>query len=252
MKHTAISIATSDGLCPATLLCPGDAGSWPAIIFYMDGFGIRPTMLDMAARLARLGYAVLLPDMYYRFGPYAPLDPKIIYAGDRQALLAPYRVTIDLDKATRDTRALLDFLVGAECVRGRQVGVLGFCMGGGFALAAAGHFTERVIAADSYHGGNLATDEANSPHRLAASMRAEIYVAGAEHDRSYPQAMAKRLEEAFVDAGTRYRCDTYPGTQHSWMVPDIPAYNHAAAERGWREIAAFFQRTLQGHHDDHA
>ena len=55
---------------------PDGGGRWPAVIFYMDGLGIRPVLHDMCDRIARDGYVVLLPDMFHRAGPYEPLDPR--------------------------------------------------------------------------------------------------------------------------------------------------------------------------------
>ncbi|MEL4486176.1 dienelactone hydrolase family protein, partial [Shewanella algae] len=61
----------------------------PAIIFYMDAGSIRPATLAMAARLSEAGFVVLLPDLFYRYGPYGPLDPKEVFKGDVKAILGP-------------------------------------------------------------------------------------------------------------------------------------------------------------------
>ena len=97
----------------------------------------------------------------------------------------------------------------------------------------------------SYHGGNLATDAADSPHRYAPRLRAELYVAAAEIDDSFPQAMAERLETALKEAGVRYKIETYESAAHGWMKPDFPMFDPVSAERGWREMFAFFSRTLK-------
>jgi carboxymethylenebutenolidase len=57
-------------------MIPAGGGPWPAVIFYMDAGGVRPAVLDMAQRLADAGYAVLLPDLFYRYGPYGPFVPR--------------------------------------------------------------------------------------------------------------------------------------------------------------------------------
>ena len=87
----------------------------------------------------------------------------------------------------------------------------------------------------SFHGGNLATDTPTSPHLGAPQMRAEIYIAAAQNDHSYPPEMADRLESALSDAGVRFRAETYPAA-HGWMMPDFPVYDAVAAERGWTEL----------------
>jgi carboxymethylenebutenolidase len=72
-------IQTEDGRCPSYVFRPGGAGPWPAVLFFMDGVGIRPSMFEMGRRLATHGYFVLLPDLFYRSGPYEPMDPRTLF-----------------------------------------------------------------------------------------------------------------------------------------------------------------------------
>ena len=244
MPNEHVTIRTRDGDCPAQVLTPpaGD-GPWPAVIFYMDAGGIRPAVTGMAQRLAHAGYVVLPPDLFYRYGAYGPFVPREVFAGDYRAILGPLMATTGNDKAAADTEAVLAYLDTRRDVAGRAVGAVGFCMGGGMAIAAAGAWPDRLAAVASFHGGNLATDAPTSPHLAAPRLRAELYVAAAENDASYPPAMAERLEQALAEAGVRYRAETYPAA-HGWMKPDFPVHDPAAAERGWAEMLALFQRTL--------
>jgi carboxymethylenebutenolidase len=210
----------------------------------MDAFGIRPAMVEMATHVASAGYVVLLPDMFYRFGPYGPLAPKEVLAGDFRAIIGPMMGSTDNHKAAEDTAAFLAYLDTRSDVEGKKVGTVGFCMGGGMALTAAGYYPERVAAAVSFHGGNLVTDQPTSPHLLASKMKAELYVAGADNDHSYPLEMAERLEAVLTEAGVKHVCEIYEGKAHGWMKPDMPVYDAAAAERGWGELFALYGRTL--------
>ena len=245
MAQELTTISTPDGRCPAHVLTPEGKGSWPAVIFFMDGLGIRPALIAMAQRLADAGYLVLLPDMYYRFGPYAPLVPREIFKGDIRAAIGPMLATTDNTKAAEDAGAFLAWLDTRADVAPCGVGVVGFCMGGGMALTVAGSYPERILAAASFHGGRLATDEPTSPHLLAPRIKAELYIAGADKDDSYPPEMAERLGKALSEAGVRYRAEIYAGAAHGWMKTDFPVYDEAAAERGWRELLALFARTLR-------
>ncbi|TAN04778.1 MAG: dienelactone hydrolase family protein [Rhodanobacteraceae bacterium] len=245
MKHETITIRTRDGQCPAHVFTPDGAGSWPAVIVYMDAFGIRPALLQLGERLAGGGYVVLVPDLFYRYGAYGPLDPKQAFAGDFRAMVGPLMATTDNAKAARDTEAFLAYLDTRTDVVGDKVGTVGFCMGGGMAIAAAGTYPDRVGAAISFHGGRLATDDPTSPHLLAPSIRAELYVAVADKDGSCPPEMVERFKRALDDAGVRYRCEVYSGASHGWMKTDFPVYNEAAAERGWSEMFALFGRALK-------
>ena len=103
---------------------------------------------------------------------------------------------------------------------------------------------DRIAAAASFHGGNLATDSDLSPHRLASRIAARVYVAGADHDDSYPPEMAARLDQALSDAGVDHRCEIYPDALHGWTMSDFPVYNEAAAERHWDELVTLFADTL--------
>lgn len=128
-------------------------------------------------------------------------------------------------------------------VTGRRVGAVGFCMGGGMAIAAAAAFPDRFGAVASFHGGGLATDAPTSPHLGAPQLKANVYIVAAADDRSYPPEMASRLEAALTDAGVRFRSETYPAA-HGWMMPDFPVYDRDAAERGWSELNRVFKRTV--------
>src|SRR5438132_9055667 len=104
----------------------------------------------------------------------------------------------------RDTRAFLATLDGDRRVRPAKIGTAGYCMGGRFSLSAAGRFPDRIAAAASYHGGNLANDAPDSPHLLAANMKARIYVAGATGDASFPEEQKARLGQALAAAGVEH------------------------------------------------
>lgn len=244
MSHERITISTRDGACPAHVFTPDADQPRPAILFYMDAGGIRPAALAMAERLAQAGYVVLLPDLYYRYGPYCPFDPKQVFKGDVRATLGPLMATTGNAKAAEDTDAFLACLEARPDVRGHKVGAVGFCMGGGMAIAAAGTRPDRFAAVASFHGGNLATDAPDSPHTYAPRLNAEVYVAAAENDGSYPPVMAERFERALSDARVRFSTQTYAAA-HGWMKPDFPVYDETASEKGWREMLAFFDRTLR-------
>lgn len=245
MPHEQVTIRTADGDCPTHVLTPKGDGPWPAVIVYMDALGMRQASIDIARRLAENGYLALLPDPFYRSIPYEIPTPREAFAsGDLMKIIGPFMALTGPDKAAEDTRYFLEYLDTRGDVKGRKIGTVGFCMGGGMALAAAGTYPDRVAAAASFHGGNIASDKPNSPHLLAPTMKGEIYVAGADNDESYPPAMHEKLKRAFDEAGVRYRAEIYEGALHGWMNPDFPIYDEQAAERGWREMLALFARNL--------
>ncbi len=147
MGDEQVSIRTRDGECPAYVFTPSDGGRHPAVIFYMDGLGIRPTIFEMGQRLADYGYVVLVPDLFYRAGPYEALDPKKVFAsGDVRAAIGHLFASTDNRRAGEDTEAFLAYLESRQDVAGTKVGTTGYCMGGGMSLTAAGTYPDRVAA----------------------------------------------------------------------------------------------------------
>jgi len=165
--------------------------------------------------------------------------PKDVFAGDVGAILGPLMATTSTAKAAEDTGAFLAYLDTRPDVAGEKIGAVGFCMGGGMAIASAGAYPACFSAAASFHGGNLATDQATSPHLAAPHLTAEIYVAAAANDTSYPPVMAEKFERALNENAVRYRTEIY-AAPHGWMVPDFPVFDQAEAERGWRRLVEFF------------
>src|ERR1700722_12597312 len=85
MPRLEVSIKTRDGVCPASVFTPANkVGPWPAVIFFMDGLGIRPVMWEMGQRLADGGYLVLQPDLYYRLGSYPPKNAAQVLGDPKQ------------------------------------------------------------------------------------------------------------------------------------------------------------------------
>src|SRR5438105_15132625 len=132
VRTTDVNVATPDGICPSVLVTPNDEGSWPAVVMFMDAGGVRPAMIDMAERLASMGYVVLLPEMYYRHGPYEPFQFETVFTDpDERSRLMELAGSVTKAMAASDSGAFLDFLSGRPEVAGTKVGTTGYCMGGG-------------------------------------------------------------------------------------------------------------------------
>jgi carboxymethylenebutenolidase len=212
----------------------------------MDGVGIRPAMLELGERLATHGYFVLLPDFFYRSGPYEPMDARTVFSdpAKRKVLMEKFFAPATPANVMSDTRAFLDYLTAQPAVKPGGIGTTGYCWGGPMSLSAAGTYPDRIVAAASYHGGRLATDQPDSPHLLAPRMKARVYVAGATEDQSFPDEMKARLEEALTRAGVDHRIETYPA-RHGWVFRDTLAYDAAAAERHWQTLVALLDSKLK-------
>ena len=235
------TITTPDGTCPVTFVTPAGPGPWPGIVMYPDAGGVRPAMQGMAERLAALGYAVLLPDVYYRHGAWAPFDMLAVFgdAAERTRLFTMMKA-ITPDVMAADARAFFDYLATRTEVTGTGFGTVGYCMGGRTSLAVAGLVPERVAAAMSFHGGGLAADDdPGSPHLLAERIQGAVYVGGAENDPSYTPEQSQTLDAALTAAGVQHIIEWYPAA-HGFAVTDNGPYDQQAAERHWQAMEAFF------------
>src|SRR5258708_19224673 len=133
MSKTEVSIPTPDGNARAYVFEPQGQGPWPAVIFYMDAPAIRPTLFEMCERLAARGYYVLLPDVFWRAGPYEPVNLREAFASEeaRRATFGKFMSSTDPEKSTRDTGAFLAWLDAQPDAKADRVGVPGYCIAPG-------------------------------------------------------------------------------------------------------------------------
>lgn len=241
-----VEIRTKDGICPSYVYpaCGGDAG--PAVLVFMDGLGIRPAMLEVGERLATYGYFVLLPDLFYRSGPYAPMNPHTVFTDPeaRKVLMGKFFAFATPSNIMSDTHAFLDYLAAQPDVKPGGIGTTGYCLGGFMSLTAAGTYPDRIVVTASYHGGRLATDAPESPHLLAPKMKSRVYIAGAIEDASFTDEMKARLEDSLTEAGVDHEIETYPA-KHGWVLRDTPVYDAVACERHWQTLVALLDSKLK-------
>jgi carboxymethylenebutenolidase len=246
MPEQKIDITTADGVDDARFYTPATgSGPWPAVIMLTDIFGVRGAFEGMAQRLADEGFAVLLPNLYFRVGK-APLpQPEGGMANPAsKEILMGWRGTVSTIAALKtDMSACIDWLAQAPGVKAGKIGVVGYCMSGGMALQTAADFPDRVGAAASFHGGGLARDDAESPHNSVAKIKAKVLIGHASDDASIPPAMQDKLHAALDEAKVDYTAEVYGGG-HGWCVPGMGHYHEAEAERAYGELVALFKDAL--------
>src|SRR5262245_9485837 len=127
MSHETIEIRTDDGNCPAHVFRPSGTGPWPAVLFYMDGVGMRPAMHALGERLASAGYYVLQPDLFYRAGAYTAPDPKRLFTDEaiRKEHFGKFRLPDFPALVMRDTRAFLAYLDTQPDAKATVIGTTG-------------------------------------------------------------------------------------------------------------------------------
>ena len=197
---------------------------------------------DMARRLGTLGYYVMLPNMYYRAGvmEIGPINPDPNSPERKRMFELMSSLSIPL--VMEDTKALLAYAEGQPAANTRIVGTVGYCMSGRYAVNAATHFPDRVKAAASVYGVQLATDQPDSPHLAAGKTKAELYFACAETDVYAPQEVIDKVTAGMK--GTRNEVEIYPCTHHGFAFPKRPVYHRDAAERHWERLVSLYRRNL--------
>jgi len=241
MAKQDIEVKTSDGVAPAGLFGAGQ-GATTGVIIYMDAFGPRPAMDEMAERMAGLGHVVLVPDLFYRHGAYGPFDARTAFADEARGKQIRSMMAETTQAMTQaDTAAFIDVLTKAGA---GPIGTVGYCMGGARAINAAAAHPGSIKAAASFHGGNLASDAEDSPHRNASRLKARVYVGVSGVDKSFPPEQSARLAEAFRTAEVDHIIENYVGKAHGWCVPDHSIYDEEGAERHWRRLETLYGETL--------
>jgi len=237
MTATKLEIKTDDGVCPTTMY--GDS-SKPNVLMYMDGIGMRPALHAMAERLANAGFYVMLPDLFYRIGPYTAPEPAKLFSDPdvRDQWFKTLRQVATSANMMRDTRALLEHLPAAK------VGTTGYCMGGRLSLIAAGTFPDRIAAAAAFHPGNLANDQPDSPHLLAKSIKARVFIAAASDDSSFPPEQVTKLEESLTAAHVDHKLEVWP-VKHGWVPSDTPVHDAAHADKHFETLTALMREALK-------
>jgi carboxymethylenebutenolidase len=251
--ETEVTVKTPDGTCDAAFVHPA-SGAYPGVIIWADALGLRPTMRDMAKRLAADGYSVLVPNLFYRvskapqFTTAANLDFK---SPDLMTKIGPLMSSVQAAGAVeKDAVAYVAFLDAQPQVdRTKKIGTQGYCMGGALVVRTAASVPERIGAGASFHGGGLVTDKPDSPHLLAPKIKARMYFGVAASDDQRQPAAKDKLKESFAKAGVPVEVEVYPA-KHGWCIPDMPIedgapiYDKAQAERAWSKLVALY-KTLE-------
>ncbi|MGZ5266397.1 MAG: dienelactone hydrolase family protein [Caldimonas sp.] len=251
--ETEVAIRTPEGSCDAAFIHPA-SGAYPGVLIWPDAFGLRPTMRAMGRRLAAEGYAVLVPNPFYRVAraPVYESAAKVDFndPATRQKL-GPLMGSINAAGAAEtDAASFVAFLDAQPQVdRSKKIGTQGYCMGGPLVFRTAAAVPERVGAGASFHGGGLVTDKPTSPHLLAPKIRGRMYVGVAQNDDERQPDAKDKLKAAFAAANLPAQVEVYPA-RHGWCVPDMPQeggaplYDAPEAERAWTKLLELYKSAL--------
>jgi carboxymethylenebutenolidase len=229
-----LSYNASSGQLRAYLALPRSEGPWPGVVVIQDVLGLTDDIRQQCDRLAAGGYLALAPDLYSGRGPRCVIAT---IQGSRSGRGPAYD---DIEAARR-------WLIERDDCTGR-VGIIGFCMGGGFALLSAPRYE---FAAASVNYGDV-------PEGAVERLRGAcpIVASYGRRDRRL-RGEAQRLEAALTELGVPHDVKEYPEAGHSFLnrinvgplfLPLARLagfdYHHPSAEDAWRRIFAFFDQYL--------
>jgi carboxymethylenebutenolidase len=253
VKERLVEIETRDGRMETFITHPEQDGPFPAVVLYMDVWGVREELYDLARRIGTVGYYCLLPDLYYRQGKVRStyindkgerISLNRLSKEDQDTVLTPLRQLSDR-MVVDDTGAILRFLdAGGEPVKPGGVGSVGYCMGGRHILQAAVNYPDRFVASAGLHGTSLISDRPDSPHRALDRLRGELYCGFAEFDEHAPLPMVAKFNELMTSSPARYTHQIHRGAEHGYALPDRDIFHKQAAERDWELIFAMFHRQI--------
>ncbi|OAZ96303.1 dienelactone hydrolase family protein [Halomonas sp. G11] len=243
----AIEIPAADGTIDAHIFTPGNAeGPCPAVILFTDIGGLRPCYHEKAQQIANNGYAVLMPNVYYRdvSGAVVP-EGKSFRDPDVRPTLLAYAKHLTPEAQSRDFVALLDGIDNAAEFENGRMAVVGYCMTGAFALRMAAEHPNRVAAAAGFHSARLAeADDPNSPVHVVGNIEGRVYFGHADQDELLPPDQIARMDAALATAGVHFTTELYKGAAHGFTAKDAPSFNATAYELHLKRLALLLEETL--------
>jgi carboxymethylenebutenolidase len=200
----------------------------PGVIVIQEWWGLTTHIAHMADRLAAEGYVALAPDLY---GGTTTHDE-----GEALQLL----LELPVDRATRDLRGAVDFLLSRNEVVGEKVGVVGFCMGGSFALQLAVQEGGKIAAAVAFYPVGYMPDD-------YSGLQASVLIHIPDGDEINPPSLAEEIHEKIVgDTGTTPEIDHYPA-RHAFLNEEdlLGTFDPEQARIAWDRTVAFLSAHLE-------
>lgn len=207
------------------LALPDGDGPFPGVVVIHEAFGLNDNIREIAERFAGQGYAALAVDLF---------------AGSNRGICMARFMAGMFGLSGRqfgipDLQASLDYLSGWDEVDAARVGAIGFCLGGGLALAWA-RGDERLCAIAPFYG--------MSPRPVEALSRL-CPVVGSYPEKDFTARSARKLERVLEEGGVAHDIKIYPGARHSFFNDRGRVYDAAASEDAWSRVLAFFEEYVR-------
>jgi carboxymethylenebutenolidase len=222
-----VKYRSGDETVSGYLARPEGDGPFPAIVVIHEWWGLVDWIKENARKFAERGYVALAVDLYR--GQVAT-TPDLAHELSRG---------LPTDRALRDLKSAVAYLRQQPFVNPKRIGVIGWCMGGGYALQLA---LNADVAACVICYGRLVTD----PDELKPLKAAVLGIFG-DRDRGIPVDMVRQFEKALKERGVPHVIRIYEGVGHAFMNPaNQRGYHAETTQKAWQEIFAFLDRHLKG------
>ena len=213
----------------AYLATPQGAGSRPSMVVVQEWWGLNDHIKDVTKRFAQEGYVAIAPDLYSRLGHKLTTDSN--EAGQLMNSLSQ-------ENGLKDLKATLSFLKGRNDVNTNKIGVIGFCMGGGYALMLP-CVSSDIKAAVPFYG------PVPNPDTPISNLDAPVLYIFGEDDGWITKADVERLRNALKHYQKPGEIKTYPDCPHAFFNDTRPdVYKQAEAQDAWSRTLAFFRKHL--------
>jgi carboxymethylenebutenolidase len=199
----------------------------------------------MARRVAEQGYAVMMPNAFYRYGKPPFADAGFRW-GEPESMKIIHGLFAALTGAMmeKDAPRYVEALLARPEVSDSKIAVVGYCFTGAMALRTAAVSADQVAAVASFHGGHLVTEEPDSPHSRIPGVKAELYFGHAVEDVMMPPEAIEKLNDTLKAWGGTYRSEVYEGARHGWTVPGRDVYDERQSERHYEKLFNLLKRNF--------
>ena len=216
----SITLTASDGFELTGYLARPDGDSKGAVVVVQEIFGVNAHIREVCDRFANEGYAALAPALFDRQQPGFECG----YAAEEVASARELMSTGSFDDYMLDVTAARDALAGFS-----PVSIVGYCLGGSVAFAAATRL-DGFLCSIPYYGGKIAgmRDE---------KARCPLLMYFGEQDHSIPMDDVELIRAAQPDASIRV-----VNAQHGFMCDHRATYSEAIAKEAWQETIAFLEQ----------
>jgi carboxymethylenebutenolidase len=205
---------------------PSGAGAYPGVLVVQEWWGLNEHIKDVARRLAGEGFVALAPDLYGGKVTSNPTEAGV------------WMQQLDREAGIRILLGGLRFLQEKEPIYAEHIGVIGFCMGGSFALLLACRAS--LKAAVPFYG------DLPEPIDQLKNIHCPVLFFGGAKDQWINAAKIERLKKAFHEYGVNGEVRVYPDADHAFFNDTRPeVYNAAAAQDAWTRALGLFSRTLK-------